>query len=521
MRLPDEKRPAGVLHLLPWLLALFFALWGLRGIQDGNIVDTDAARHAMNGAFLHDLVRDGELANPMQYAKVYYGRYPALSLPYHPPLFPLVESVFFFGFGVNLVTARILVALFVALAAVLLYQLILRTHRSYLLAFVSTATFFWINGSQRVAADVMLEFPSLALALAALLFLRELEPRLTVRHALWFAAFAGAAMWTKQNVLFLIGVPLAYVVFARRWRLLREPPVWVATAVFGVAVAGIVAVQKLSPFTQNSGWPKTTLVETVTVNVPYYLRELTEEFGLIATVIVLAGVAFAAVRRRPGTCALYAAWAVTGLGLVAVLPPRDPRYLFFIYPAMLVLGYTLLAELGKRLLGERRAWALPATAAAAWILLFAHIPNVYLRGPSEAARLVAAASPERVLYCGRTNGTFIFSVRSMAGRRNVAVLRGDKLPAGIFDPKAFEAFAHDYGIQHVVLERNKVERRAWDKLFDSPPPGLELVREIALDSSEENLSGALRVFRFANPSSNPKSTVKIRMMSGEELDTDL
>jgi 4-amino-4-deoxy-L-arabinose transferase-like glycosyltransferase len=142
VRLADHGRPGGVLYVLPWLLALFFALWGLRGIETGNIVDTDAARHAMNGAFLHDLVRDGEFASPMQYAKAYYGRYPALSLPYHPPLFPLVESVFFFGFGVNLVTARILVALFVALAAVLLYHLILRTHGSHLLAFVSTATFF-------------------------------------------------------------------------------------------------------------------------------------------------------------------------------------------------------------------------------------------------------------------------------------------------------------------------------------------------------------------------------------------
>ncbi|HWR50160.1 MAG TPA: glycosyltransferase family 39 protein [Bryobacteraceae bacterium] len=517
MRLHDQKRPAGVLYLLPWLLALFFALWGLRGIQNGNIIDTDAARHAMNGAFLHDLVRDGEFTRPMQYAKAYYGRYPALSLPYHPPLFPLVESVFFFGFGVNLVTARILVALFVALAAVLLYRLIRRTHGSHLLAFLATATFFWINGSQRVAADVMLEFPSLALAIAALLFLEQLEPRLTLGRALGFAAFAGAAMWTKQNVLFFIALPMLYVVLARRWRLLREVPVWAATAAFGIAVAGVIAVQKLSPFTHNTTWPQTTLPQTVLVNIPYYLQELTEEFGLVATIVVLAGVAFAVFRPRPAGNALYAAWAIAGLGLVAVLPPRDPRYLFFIYPALAVLGYSLLAELGRRLLGARRAWAMPAAAAAAWMLLVAQVPHVYLRGPAEAARVVAAAGPERVLYCGRTNGTFIFSVRSMDGGRHFSVLRGDKLPAEVFAPGAFEAFAHEYGIQQIVLERNKVERRAWDKLFDSPPQGLELVREIALDSSEQNLSGALRVFRFANPSPTPKSMVKIRMMSGEEL----
>ncbi len=151
--------------LVPYLLALMFAAWGLRGARTCDIVDTDAARHAMNGAFLHDLIRDAEFTRAAEYAKEYYSRLPALSMPYHPPLFPLVESLAFFALGVNVFAARLLVAFAVAATSVLLYNLVLKTHASHLLAFLTTATFLSVNGSQRLASDVMLEFPALAPAL--------------------------------------------------------------------------------------------------------------------------------------------------------------------------------------------------------------------------------------------------------------------------------------------------------------------------------------------------------------------
>src|SRR5438477_8082196 len=73
---------------VPWLLALFLAVWSMRTVGTNNIVDTDAARHAMNGAFIRDLVASGQITHPIQYGKYYYGHLPALSLLFHPPLFP-------------------------------------------------------------------------------------------------------------------------------------------------------------------------------------------------------------------------------------------------------------------------------------------------------------------------------------------------------------------------------------------------------------------------------------------------
>ncbi len=503
--------------LVPYLLALMFAAWGLRGARTCDIVDTDAARHAMNGAFLHDLIRDAEFTRAAEYAKEYYSRLPALSMPYHPPLFPLVESLAFFALGVNVFAARLLVALAVVATSVLLHNLVLKTHASHLLAFLTTATFLSVNGSQRLASDVMLEFPALALALVSLYFLTRLKPRLGMRSAVAFAIAAGVALWTKQNLVFLGAVPFALVVISREWSLLRHKPVWAAGLLFGAAVAGVTALQKSSPLAANAEWPRTTLLQTAAVNASLYAGKLREEFGAVAAVFMLASaVVFGTAKRRTPND-LYVAWIVCGILLMLVLPPADPRYGFFVYPAMILIAYAALDAAGRKLLPRRAVWALPVGAAVAWFAAVARPATVYLRGPSAAAQTVLASSPRRVLYCGRANGSFIFSMRSLAPGTQPIVIRGDKLPAGVFERRTFDAFASEYGIEQIVLEFSNANRRPWDTLFEKPHPAMELLREIPLETSEPMLSGTLRVFRFTKPSPDPKRTVKLRMMNGEEI----
>src|SRR3954466_13968557 len=95
----------------PFLLALYFFGSALYGVNRTEVIDTEAARHAMNGAFIYDLVRTGHLLHPIEYGKFYYNRMPALSIPFHPPLFPAIEAIFFAVFGVHLLTARVAIAI--------------------------------------------------------------------------------------------------------------------------------------------------------------------------------------------------------------------------------------------------------------------------------------------------------------------------------------------------------------------------------------------------------------------------
>ena len=152
------------------LIALFFGFWGLRSIGANNIVDTDGARHAMNGAFLHDFVARGKLTGIVQYAWTYYAHLPALSMPYHPPLFPAIEAAFFFLFGVNVLAARIAIACAVALSAILFFRLVIATHGSVAIAALSTTTFLSLPYSLWLSSDVMLEFPALVFMLLTAVF---------------------------------------------------------------------------------------------------------------------------------------------------------------------------------------------------------------------------------------------------------------------------------------------------------------------------------------------------------------
>ena len=99
------------------------------------------------------------------------------------------------------------------------------------------------------------------------------------------------------------------------------------------------------------------------------------------------------------------------------------------------------------------------------------------------------------------------------------MIRGDKLPPEMFTPSRFEKFAHDYGVEYVILEHTII-RRPWDALVKQAPQSFALVKDVPLASSDDKLNGTLRVFRFANPSPNPESTLKLRAL-GSPIETDL
>src|SRR5436190_6942928 len=78
-----------------WMLAIFFAVWAMRGATATDITLNDQARHALNGVALLDIVREGGLSRPVAWLRDYFVHFPALSMPYHPPLFPAVEALFY------------------------------------------------------------------------------------------------------------------------------------------------------------------------------------------------------------------------------------------------------------------------------------------------------------------------------------------------------------------------------------------------------------------------------------------
>src|SRR5271157_5060438 len=78
----------------------------------GDFWWSDAPRHAMDGVFYHDLIRALPITNLKQWATDYYLQYPAVTVLFYPPLFALVEAVFFSLFGVSHAVAQLTVSAF-------------------------------------------------------------------------------------------------------------------------------------------------------------------------------------------------------------------------------------------------------------------------------------------------------------------------------------------------------------------------------------------------------------------------
>ncbi len=506
-----SPRPSRMLKAVPFLLGVLFALSALRSLPGGNIIDPDAARHAMNGAFMRDLVASGEIAHPIAFGKRYYSHYPALSMPYHPPLFPVIEAVFYAAGGVNLPAARLAVALSAGICAVLLYRLVVFHYRSHALAFFSTFAFLSWRWSQAVANDVMLEFPAMAFVLASLYFIRN---RIDGPRLYAFAALAGAAVWTKQNALFLGLVPFACVFFQRDWKVLRRKTIWLASGLFGAVVAAFTFLVSRFGWTglaQASSGRKLTSI--LLHNPLYYFGTMAADAGFAAAALVVAAVIVSAVQALRGRreSALFLAWAFSAAAFLLALGMLDQRYLVFGRPPLIVISFHSLFRLCGRFAGPRPAWAVVGVLAAVFSALQFAIPLPFLKGPAEAARTVLAGGPTRIVYCGGTGGQFTFAVRELDSSRPPSVIiRGDRLPEGMFTPTAFENFAHRYGVRYVVLEKTRRQRH-WDALFAHPAPSMVLDRVIPLEASDPLWRGSLAIYRFTNPSPRPDDTIRLRL----------
>lgn len=485
----------------------------MQGAGAGGVVRTDAARHALNGALILDWARGGHLADPLGYAARYYAYWPALSIPYHPPLFPALESVVYLAFGVDGWSARLAVALATALSVALLWRLVRATQHSHVVAFASIVTFFTMPASGRCAQDVMLEFPALALVLGALLVVPLTDAGWTWRRSLGFGLIASAAVWTKQQTLFLALVPFTFALLTRRWSWWASPRCWVAVAAPAAAYVGLEALAQASggePLKRLASFD--ALSATIVVNLAMYVQALGASLGvaLIAFGIGVAGYGLWDARSRRDdrrTDALLWAWLLAGL--LIILPGRwaTTRYLFFVLPPIAVIASVGVFRFSSRLV--------PSTTAAGLLVVLAvgHAgarlnpsPEV-LRGPTEVADLLAPET-RRVLYCGYTDGHFIFALRAAAGRPDAGhlVIRCDKLPHRVLSRDGLGPFVREYGVSHVVLERTD-RPQPWDALWDDVPSGLVLQREVALEGVT---TGALRVYRFDTPSSDPRDRLVIR-----------
>jgi len=393
---------------------------------------SDASRHALDGVFVVDLVREGGWRAPHAYGQRYFARYPALGVVYYPPFFALVEAAVYAVVGPGVGAARATVVAFGVAAGLGCYALG-RAMVGPGFGLMAACCFLTMRDSVYWARDAMLEMPMAAMMVLAAWFFYlwvERERRWAVCAA---AAALVAAVLTRQTAGVLVPVFAGYVVLRGKWRLLKRPEA-LASLAFVVVVLGCYGVFQVRYY--GSQVNSSLVGEGVLAKVgslrrwAYFARHLPRGTSLPLAVLAVPGLVAALRRRAWGIMGLCALWLVMGYVMLTYVGIRTPRYAFPFLPSV-----AFLAVFGVWALVPRRAWGLPTRAVVCVALLAfqlwwasgVHVPWVSDGYRQAAALVVAEPKGETVLFHGYHAGNFVYHVRVADRERRAIVLRSDKL----------------------------------------------------------------------------------------------
>jgi len=396
----------------------------------GNFAWSDAPRHALNGAFLKDLVV-AVPRHPVAWAEAYYLQYPALSILFYPPLFYIFEAAAFALLGVTQFAAQATVAFFYAALGLGVYRLArLWTSRP---AAIGAA--LMLMGAPEFALwgrQVMLDVPATAWLVWGVYAFARFVRFDRGRDLMISAALLLAALYTKYNVAFIAAVLPLPLIMARGGTVVRDRRLlWtVSAAVIGALPAIALLLTFGSANFQSAAdlsgeLPRWSLAAWLFY--PALLPQIVgwPVLGLATTGIVLMAVG--RLRALNGWAAwLLIGWTLIGYAFFTAIAVREPRHIMTAMPPLAVLAACALDQILPRRLGGFAALTV-GVGVLSWTIAYNPVPIV--TGYQQIADYVADRAPTgaRILFSGYRDGNFIFDLRTREDRRDITTIRADKL----------------------------------------------------------------------------------------------
>lgn len=344
------------------------ALQVARHAYGAELSGADEPAHFVTSLLIRDYVRHGFPASPIAFAENYYLHYPKVAFGMWPPVFHTIAAAWMLALPASIVSVRVLIAIIIALAALLVTRLLDEDVGAGRAAAIGLA-FVALPHVQLVTQQVMVDGLVVALGVAAALAWRRYSRTLAVRHALVFGALGSAAMLTKGNGVALLGLPFAWAALAGRWAMLRRAATWYGLGLM-LLIGGpwqLYSAGLLSRTVIREGASGTLPARALT-----YGSYLVQSAGpAVLAAAAIGALALLAHRVRRG--AVPDAWttpAALGLSVLAfhvVLPqPPNVRYLLPALPMLLWLAVRGVEAVGRAVPARARA---AVTAFAALVLV--------------------------------------------------------------------------------------------------------------------------------------------------------
>lgn len=503
----------------------------------GDFWWSDAPRHALNGLFVLDFVKELPFSDPVGFAERYYVQYPSLTILFYPPLTYAIMAAAYGLFGETHAVAQATISVFFA-GVLFVSQAIARRYLPTAWAVVATLLFacapqflFW---SRQVMVDTPAIFFQLAAALALLRYTDQWQPRW-----IWLscAAFV-AAVYCKYNVAFAAPALVGALLAAGGIRVLVRREVLAAAVVSAIALIP-AAVLMIWFGRENVASVQGSLRDDLPVTDIrawlVYARFLPEQLGSVAVVALVlgwAGLLASRLRglRRPDLW-LWLTWLVVGYLLFSYIKVREPRHTLTVLFPFVLLGTVGLRHALERVLpsaGSPVGWFAAALAAAhaAWGAVA--VPAPYIDGYAAAVASVGqhGARTDRVLFHGYRDGTFVYDMRVNPTTRAMTTIRSDKLIARVsierargisdrgLDQTAMRGLFRRLGIRWVVAQSgfwgDLAYFRDFEALLDDRSMFEPSIR-IPIRSDRWVHEHELVVYRYVGPVDDPPAPIAIEI----------
>jgi hypothetical protein len=395
--------------------------------------NNDETRHVMTAVYFRDLLHDLPLKHPYDYTINHYLQYPALGLLIWPPFFYLVAGAFMAVFGTAFVAAKLLMALFAAMAYAYLFLLVRRTH-SVSMAALAVLLFAFSPIVVTFSRQVMLEIPTLALALAATYYcVRYIE--LQRRRDLFLTALTTALMaLTRFDAIYLLPFFIVLLTARQQLSLFRRKDVLLTAAVVVLLVLPFYWITTI-----EFGWVHSQSIKGgIAPNAPdffslerliFYPAFLPEQFGWCALLPALVGLGTSLRSAQRHAAWPYLAIASATYLTFTTIDEMESRHTIYWIPAFAFFAAQGVMHIAHWLGGRRARLLLSIAVVASTAGLTLAQARPFVQGYAAAARYVLAhAQTSRFcLFDGWLEGNFVYQLRQHDPDRRLWVLRGDKL----------------------------------------------------------------------------------------------
>ena len=404
-----------------------------RWLFDESIGYPDADRLLMDGVFLADFLRELPLLHPLEFAVTYFAQYPALSIGYKPPFFPLVESFFIMGFGEHVWAGRLAVIALGMLGGIAFFATVQRMYGRAVATFASALLaslpyIVWWSWY------TMTEIPVLALLLATGFLTWKLAESGNAKWAYPAALVFAATLWTKQSAIFAVLWLLPVLLMSpHRSSLIKQRDVWWSVGLLVLAVlplaAMTIALGDLNLGQSIGANPRgEQLPRWHPDNLAFYLNAIVDQqasWPLALTALFGAAVGLQPFDRRLIFWLLL--FFSTYVFFTALNDPHVDRYTIFLLPAITVFAALPASRLPTpRLRAIYGFWLATLVAWQAGQAYFTQPQRS--EGFQEAARLAVDRGQTPVVFIDAyNNGYFTFFVRALDPDRSKYVVRGDKV----------------------------------------------------------------------------------------------